>query len=86
MINLIVEVLWLSSALAVFTSVVLFIMNPLYEFFMDSKYKIDVESELYKQINEAVELAATEGADISVQIIVGDKKVEEEAAEAKDSE
>lgn len=85
MISLIIEMLWLSSALAVFASVVLFIMNPLYEFFMDSKYKIDTESHLYKQINEAVELAADQGADISVQIIVGDKKVEEEA-EAKDSE
>jgi hypothetical protein len=54
MINMVTDILWLSTALAVFSCVVLFIMNPLYVYWLETKYQVDTECELYQLITEAV--------------------------------
>jgi hypothetical protein len=73
MINFIIDILWLSSALAVFSCIVLFILSPLYEFWMINKGNIDTESELYKSVLEAVDKA--EGQSIQVQLVIGEEDV-----------
>jgi hypothetical protein len=73
MIDFIIEILWLSSALAVFSCIVLFILSPMYEYWMINKNNIDTESELYKSILKAVEEA--EGESIEVQLVIGGGKV-----------
>jgi len=52
LIGLITDVIWLPSALAVLTSLVLFMLNPLYAFWIESKYHIDLESDLYQAVSE----------------------------------
>lgn len=81
MIGLITDVIWLASALAVLTSVVLFMLNPLYAFWIESKYHIDLESDLYQAVSEAVEKAADDGLQISIQLLVGEPTVEEASKE-----
>ena len=73
MIDFIIDILWLSSALAVFSCIVLFILSPMYEYWMINKNNIDTESELYKSILKAVEEA--EGESIEVQLVIGGGKV-----------
>jgi len=73
MIDFIIDILWLSSALAVFSCIVLFILSPLYEFWMINKSNIDTESELYKSVLEAVDKA--EGQSIQVQLVIGEEDV-----------
>jgi len=73
MIDFIIDILWLSSALAVFSCIVLFILSPLYEFWMINKGNIDTESELYKSVLEAVDKA--EGQSIQVQLVIGEEDV-----------
>ena len=73
MIDFIIDILWLSSALAVFSCIVLFILSPMYEYWMINKNNIDTESELYKSIAKAVEEA--EGESIEVQLVIGGGKV-----------
>jgi hypothetical protein len=73
MVNFIIDVTWLSSALAVFSCIVLFILSPLYEFWMINKGNIDTESELYKSVLEAVDKA--EGQSIQVQLVIGEEDV-----------
>ena len=72
MIDFIIDILWLSSALAVFSCIVLFILSPMYEYWMINKNNIDTESELYKSILKAVEEA--EGESIEVQLVIGGVK------------
>ena len=72
MINFIIDILWLSSALAVFSCIVLFILSPMYEYWMINKNNIDTESELYKSVLKAVEEA--EGESIEVQLVIGGAK------------
>ena len=72
MIDFIIDILWLSSALAVFSCIVLFILSPMYEYWMINKNDIDTESELYKSIIKAVEEA--EGESIEVQLVIGGVK------------
>ena len=72
MINFIIDILWLSSALAVFSCIVIFILSPLYEFWTLNKKNIDDESELYQRIVEAVEQA--EGHSIEIQLIIKEKE------------
>ena len=55
MMTLIADVLYLAAALAIFATVVLFVLSPMYAFWIENKYGIDVESDLYAQIAEAVE-------------------------------
>ena len=81
MIGIIIDVIWLASALAVLTSVVLFMLNPLYAFWIENKYHIDLESELYQAVTEAVEKAADDGSLISIQLLVGEPKIEEASKE-----
>lgn len=81
MIGVIIDVIWLASALAVLTSVVLFMLNPLYAFWIENKYHIDLESELYQAVTEAVEKAADDGSLISIQLLVGEPKIEEASKE-----
>jgi len=73
MIDFIIDILWLSSALAVFSCIVLFLLSPLYEFWMINKGNIDTASELYKSVIEAVETA--EGQSIEVQLVIGGEDV-----------
>ena len=84
MIGLITDVIWLASALAVLTSVVLFMLNPLYAFWIENKYHIDLEGDLYQAVSEAVEKAAEDGSLISIQLNIGEPTVEE-ATEEKES-
>jgi hypothetical protein len=81
LIGVIIDVIWLASALAVLTSVVLFMLNPLYAFWIENKYHIDLESELYQAVTEAVEKAADDGSLISIQLLVGEPKIEEASKE-----
>ena len=69
MINFIIDILWLSSALAVFSCIVLFILNPMYEYWMINKNDIDTESELYISVRKAVEEA--EGDSIEIKLVIG---------------
>ena len=85
MITIVTEILWLATALAVFSSVILFILNPLYAFWMENKYHIDLESELYNKVSEAVEMAAEDGLRISINFIVGEPEVEEASKEKESS-
>tara|TARA_B110000908_G_scaffold46888_1_gene57152 strand:- start:532 stop:780 length:249 start_codon:yes stop_codon:yes gene_type:complete len=82
MMTLIADVLYLSAALAIFATVVLFVLSPMYAFWIENKYGIDVESDLYAQIAEAVEKAGEEGQEISVKITIGEPDIEEAAKEA----
>jgi len=84
LIGLITDVIWLASALAVLTSVVLFMLNPLYAFWIENKYHIDLEGDLYQAVSEAVEKAAEDGSLISIQLNIGEPTVEE-ATEEKES-
>jgi hypothetical protein len=81
LIGLITDVIWLASALAVLTSVVLFMLNPLYAFWIETKYHIDLEGDLYQAVSEAVEKAADDGSLISIQLNVGEPPVEEASKE-----
>lgn len=54
----------------------------MYAFWVENKYGIDVESDLYAQIAEAVEKAGEEGQEISVKITIGEPDIEEAAKEA----
>jgi hypothetical protein len=72
MIDFIIDILWLSSALAVFSCIVLFILSPMYEYWMINKNNIDTESELYMSVLKAVEEA--EGESIEVQLVIGGAK------------
>ena len=78
---MITEILWLATALAVFSSVVLFVLNPLYAFWIENKYHIDLESELYQKVSEAVEMAEEDGLQISIKFLVGEPEVEEASKE-----
>ena len=69
MIDFIIDILWLSSALSVFSCIVLFILSPMYEYWMINKNDIDTESELYISVRKAVEEA--EGDSIKVQLVIG---------------
>jgi len=82
MMTLIADVLYLAAALAIFATVVLFVLSPMYAFWIENKYGIDVESDLYAQIAEAVEKAGEEGQEISVKITIGEPDIEEAAKEA----
>jgi len=77
-ITMVTEILWLATALAVFSSVILFILNPLYAFWMETKYHIDLESELYHKVSEAVEMATEDGLQISIKFLIGEPEVEED--------
>lgn len=72
MIDFIIDILWLSSALSVFSCIVLFLLNPMYEYWMINKNDIDTESELYISVRKAVEEA--EGDSIEVQLVIGGVK------------
>ena len=72
MIDFIIDILWLSSALAVFSCIVLFILSPMYEYWMITKNDIDTESELYISVLKAVEEA--DGESIEVQLVIGGVK------------
>lgn len=78
---MITEILWLATALAVFSSVVLFVLNPLYAFWIENKYHMDLESELYQKVSEAVEMAEEDGLQISIKFLVGEPEVEEASKE-----
>ena len=69
MIDFIIDILWLSSALAVFSCIVLFILSPMYEYWMITKNDIDTESELYISVRKAVEEA--EGDSIEIKLVIG---------------
>ena len=69
MIDFIIDILWLSSALSVFSCIVLFILNPMYEYWMINKNDIDTESELYISVRKAVEEA--EGDPIEIKLVIG---------------
>lgn len=73
MINFIIDVTWLSSALAVFSCIVLLILNPLYDYWIENKNAIDKESALYSSVVEAV--AKADGDVISVQLVIGEEDV-----------
>ena len=79
--TMITEILWLATALAVFSSVVLFVLNPLYAFWIENKYHMDLESELYRKVSEAVEMAEEDGLQISIKFLVGEPEVEEASKE-----
>jgi|TARA_R110000796_G_scaffold158951_1_gene275567 hypothetical protein len=79
--TMITEILWLATALAVFSSVVLFVLNPLYAFWIENKYHMDLESELYQKVSEAVEMAEEDGLQISIKFLVGEPEVEEASKE-----
>jgi len=79
LIGIITDILWLTAALAVLTSVVIAVLNPLYAFWIENKYHMDLEGKLYESVSEAVEKAYEEGLQISVQFIIGEPEVEEEA-------
>ena len=72
MIDFIIDILWLSSALSVFSCIVLFILNPMYEYWMINKNDIDTESELYISVRKAVEEA--EGDPIEIKLVIGGVK------------
>ncbi len=72
MIDFIIDILWLSSALSVFSCIVLFLLKPMYEYWMINKNDIDTESELYISVRKAVEEA--EGDSIEVQLVIGGVK------------
>ena len=72
MIDFIIDILWLSSALSVFSCIVLFILSPMYEYWMINKNNIDTESELYQSVLKAVEEA--DGESIEVQLVIGGVK------------
>ena len=78
MIELVTNILWLSAALGVFCTVVFFMLSPIYAIWIENKYHIDLESNLYEQISKAIEKATEEGLPIQVQIIIGEEEVEEE--------
>jgi len=80
-ITMVTEILWLATALAVFSSVILFILNPLYAFWIENKYNMDLESEIYQKVSEAIESAAEDGSIISINIIIGEPEVEEASKE-----
>lgn len=82
MMTLIADVLYLAAALAIFATIVLFVLNPMYAFWIENKYGIDIESDLYAQIADAVEKAGEEGKEISVKITIGEPEIEEAAKEA----
>lgn len=81
MIGMIIDIVWLTSALAVLASVVLFILNPVYAFWIENKYHIDLESELYQAVSEAVEEAVADGSSVKVQLLVGEPPIEEASKE-----
>jgi len=81
LIGMIIDIVWLASALAVLASVVLFILNPVYAFWIENKYHIDLESELYQAVSEAVEEAVADGSSVKVQLLVGEPPIEEASKE-----
>jgi len=81
LIGMIIDIVWLTSALAVLASVVLFILNPVYAFWIENKYHIDLESELYQAVSEAVEEAVADGSSVKVQLLVGEPPIEEASKE-----
>jgi hypothetical protein len=56
----------------------------LYAFWIENKYHIDLEGDLYQAVSEAVEKAAEDGSLISIQLNIGEPTVEE-ATEEKES-
>ncbi len=67
MIGMIVDIIWLASALAVLTSVVLFMLNPLYAFWIENKYHIDLEGDevdLDVMLNDLTKLTKKQALDI----------------------
>jgi len=77
LIDFITDILWLTAALAVLASVIIAVLNPLYAFWTENKYHMDLEGELYQSVSEAVEKATEEGLQISVQFTIGEPEVEE---------
>jgi len=76
-IDLTSSIIWLGCALGVFAAIILFLLSPLYAMWAEHKYHIDIESEIYKRISEAVEEAVAEGNSINVQITIEGSTSEE---------
>jgi hypothetical protein len=82
LIDLIGDILYLASALGVLTCVVLFALNPLYAIWLENKYNMDLEGELYESISEAIEEALESGLDLKIKISVGESQIEKAEKES----
>lgn len=67
MLSIISDILWIAAALAVFFTVVFFILTPVYAFWVETKHNIDMESELYLLVEEMAAKAAEEGTQLQVK-------------------
>jgi hypothetical protein len=82
LIDLVGNILYLASALGVFTCVVLFALNPLYAMWVEHKHNMDLEGELYEIISEATAAASEAGLDVKIKISVGESQVEKAKKES----
>jgi len=60
------EVVWLAAGLAVLGSVIMFFLSPLYENFKFMKHHVDIESELYKIMCDALDKSEETGKSVNI--------------------
>ena len=66
MLSWFTEVVWLAAGLAVLGSVIIFFLSPMYEFFKYTKHSVDIESELYKIMCDALDKSEETGKSINI--------------------
>lgn len=71
------EVVWLAAGLSVLGSVIMFFLSPLYEFFKFTKNSVDVETELYGIMCDALDKSEKTGRSVSI-ILSHSKNLEDE--------
>jgi|TARA_R110000796_G_scaffold38968_1_gene97609 hypothetical protein len=72
------EVVWLAAGLAVLGSVIMFFLCPLYEHFKFIKYNVDIESELYKVMCDALDKSQETGKSVNIMLSHSSNLEEEE--------
>ena len=77
-IDLVVSILWLASAIAVLSAVILMALVPAYGFWIESKTGMDVEGYLYTILTEAIDEAEEVGGSIEVRVVTEASKASTE--------
>jgi hypothetical protein len=67
-IELLASILWLATGLAALGGVVFFFLIPAYGHWIVNKTGMDVESDLYESVVEAVDEAETTGGSVEIRI------------------
>ena len=70
------EIVWIAAGLAVFASVVLFVLAPVYSAWSELRSNINTESELYDVVVKALDEFEETGN--AVTIIIGDETAHDE--------